>query len=143
MDINGESAAGPIRIVVCVRRTLEFVACFPLYYVMNINCFFCVIGSLIITLDIQVWNIMQDAKYGVDEDQIGILRLAQNGSFNGYYPLHEVTQLLNYIIIHIHLCMYCIYVRMYVCTLYSRPTLSAHVSLGTNLHGALYSMQFA
>jgi hypothetical protein len=35
------------------------------------------------------WHIMQDAKYGKDEDQIGVLRLVQNNCFNGYYPLHE------------------------------------------------------
>jgi hypothetical protein len=35
------------------------------------------------------WHIMQDAKYGKDEDQIGVLRLVQNNCFDGYYPLHE------------------------------------------------------
>jgi hypothetical protein len=35
------------------------------------------------------WHILQDAKYGKDEDQVGVLRLVQNNCFNGYYPLHE------------------------------------------------------
>ena len=42
---------------------------------------------------LQVWHIMQNAKYGTDEDQIGVLRLVQNNSFSGYYPLHEVCML--------------------------------------------------
>ena len=50
---------------------------------------------------LQVWHIMQDAKYGEDEDQIGVLRLAQNNSFNGYYPLHEVCTM------HANTTIYC------------------------------------
>ena len=40
---------------------------------------------------LQTWHLMQDAKYGDDEDQVGVLRLVQNNSFNGYFPLHEVS----------------------------------------------------
>lgn len=38
------------------------------------------------------WHLLQDAKYGKDEDQVGVLRLMQNNCFNGYYPLHESSQ---------------------------------------------------
>lgn len=36
-----------------------------------------------------VWHILQNARYGEDEDQIGILRLTQNKTISAAYPLHE------------------------------------------------------
>ena len=43
---------------------------------------------------LQTWHLMQEAKYGKDEDQVGVLRLVQNNCFNGYYPLHEVSRVM-------------------------------------------------
>ena len=33
---------------------------------------------------------MQEAKYGEQDDQIGMLRLLQNKTFTDAYPLHDV-----------------------------------------------------
>ena len=44
--------------------------------------------------DMQVWHHLQNARYGDEDDQIGILRLLQNGCFNNAFPLHDVCQVL-------------------------------------------------
>ncbi|XP_064396523.1 anoctamin-7-like isoform X2 [Halichondria panicea] len=36
-----------------------------------------------------VWHMLQNARYGEDSDQIGILRLTQNKTISTAYPLHE------------------------------------------------------
>ena len=46
-------------------------------------------GSKLYSLP-QVWHIMQNARYGEDDDQIGILRLLANKSLTSAFPLHEV-----------------------------------------------------
>ena len=47
----------------------------------------------------QVWNIMQDVRFGDEEDdtnddQVGLLRLLDDKSFTASYPLHEVSNAL-------------------------------------------------
>ena len=78
---------------------------------------------------------MQDAQYGKEEDQIGVLRLVQNGCFNGYFPLHEVVNptlcntcslcnhfgpLRAYMYMHVYTCIhvYIYYIYMYACTMH-------------------------
>ena len=37
-----------------------------------------------------MWYWLQEAKYGDEEDQVGVLRLIQNGTFTDQFPLHDV-----------------------------------------------------
>ena len=41
----------------------------------------------------QVYNILLNARYGDEDDQIGLLRLLSNKTFTAGFPLHEVRYL--------------------------------------------------
>ncbi len=38
----------------------------------------------------KVAHLFNEARYGEDPDQVGVLRLLTNGTFSTSYPLHEV-----------------------------------------------------
>ena len=43
----------------------------------------------------QVWYILEKTTYGEQEDEVGISRLVQDGSFTAAFPLHDVSS-INY-----------------------------------------------